>query len=67
MTPRASASSRPDMRLDKRTDDLEQQRLALVERARELGATAEELGAELEALALQAEAVLHRLRNGRVH
>jgi hypothetical protein len=48
-------------------DELERQRRALQERARQLGVTAEELSAELEALALQAEAVLHRLRGGNLH
>jgi hypothetical protein len=66
MTTRASAPHTPS-HPDRRNDDLEQQRRALIERARQLGATADELGAELEALALQAEAVLHRLRNGRMH
>jgi hypothetical protein len=61
MTTRASAPHTPS-HPDRRNDDLEQQRRALIERA-----TADELGAELEALALQAEAVLHRLRNGRMH
>lgn len=58
-------------RADTRRNDAEQtladQRRALIERARQLGATAEELEAALGALALQAEAVLHRLRGGRVH
>lgn len=58
-------------RAETRRNDAEQtladQRRALVERARQLGATAEELEAALGALALQAEAVLHRLRGGRVH
>ncbi|MCR5882362.1 hypothetical protein LRS03_05605 [Rhizobacter sp. J219] len=54
-------------RNDKHRDELERERRALLERARQLGTTAEELGAELDALALQAEAVLHRLRGGRLH
>lgn len=54
-------------RSDKHRDETERERRALLERARQLGATAEELSAELEALALQAEAVLHRLRGGRLH
>ena len=57
----------PPPRADKRNDELERERRALIERARQLGATADELGAELEALALQAEAVLHRLRGGSLH
>lgn len=56
-------------RADKRRDEPEpdRERRALLERARQLGATAEELQAELDALALQAEAVLHRLRGGNLH
>ncbi len=60
---------RADKRAEKRGDDVEPdaQRRALIERARQLGATAEELQAELDALALQAQAVLHRLRGGNLH
>lgn len=62
-------SSHTPQRADKRRDDSEHdaERRALLERARQLGATAEELQAELDALALQAEAVLHRLRGGNLH
>ncbi|MET0335344.1 MAG: hypothetical protein ABW190_13810 [Rhizobacter sp.] len=53
---------------DDRTDPQEPcEREALIEQARQLGATAEELGSALDALALQAEAVLHKLRGGRLH
>ncbi len=63
-TPAPQASQPDDRRQDRK---LEEQRRALVDKARELGATAEELEAALHNLALQAEAVLHRLRGGRIH
>jgi hypothetical protein len=64
-----SPSPHMPQRADKRRDEpaIDGEQRALIERARQLGATAEELEAELAALARQAEAVLHRLRGGNLH
>jgi hypothetical protein len=64
-TPAPSHHTAP--RADRHHDELERERRALIERARQLGVTAHELEAELQALARQAEAVLHRLRGGSLH